>query len=280
MYRYFYALLLSVCLFFLPCCAVKKTPKTKLNTYLPPAFDNFFEEIIPLEETTNLDASLWDTSDVDISYIDFNRKLVAFTFDDSPAKTLENIFAVFAEYNESNPDCKATATLFINGSLITEESISNLHAAIALGFELGNHTQSHFDLTTLSKEKLQAEMDATDEILSTVDGKPRHLLRPPFGSSNDFVKAHASAPIIHWSIDTLDWRKPSEEDIYNSVYTQLTSGSIVLMHDGYPNTVDALKRLLPDLKAAGYQVVSISALAKAHNCTLKKGGEYVRLRKQ
>ena len=233
-----------------------------------------------MEETTNLDASLWDTSDVDISYIDFNRKLVAFTFDDSPAKTLENIFAVFAEYNESNPDCKATATLFINGSLITEESISNLHAAIALGFELGNHTQSHFDLTTLSKEKLQAEMDATDEILSTVDGKPRHLLRPPFGSSNDFVKAHASAPIIHWSIDTLDWRKPSEEEIYNSVYTQLTSGSIVLMHDGYPNTVDALKRLLPDLKAAGYQVVSISALAKAHNCTLKKGGEYVRLRKQ
>ncbi|MBQ8406240.1 MAG: hypothetical protein IJX09_06275 [Clostridia bacterium] len=52
------------------------------------------------------------------------------------------------------------------------------------------------------------------------------------------------------------------------------------MHDGYKHTVDALKRLLPDLKADGYQVVSVSQLAKAHGCTLRRGSTYIRARKQ
>jgi polysaccharide deacetylase 2 family uncharacterized protein YibQ len=52
------------------------------------------------------------------------------------------------------------------------------------------------------------------------------------------------------------------------------------MHDGYYNTVNALKRLLPDLKADGYQVVNVSALSKANHCTLKSGKEYIRARKQ
>jgi peptidoglycan/xylan/chitin deacetylase (PgdA/CDA1 family) len=247
---------------------------------MPPSFDDFFEEIIPLEGIINTQNNVWDVSDIDISYVDKNRKLIAFTFDDAPAKTLENIFAVFAEYNESNPDCKATATIFINGGLVTEDSIQSLHAATALGFELGNHTHSHLDLTTISSEELQAEINATDEILSKIDGKERHLLRPPFGIVNDTVKAQIPAPVINWDIDTVDWSKVSAEEIYNSVYNHASSGSIVLMHDGYPNTVEALKRLLPDLKNAGYQIVSVSALAKAHDCTLKNGGEYVRLRKR
>ncbi|MBE7080002.1 MAG: polysaccharide deacetylase family protein [Clostridiales bacterium] len=280
MYRYFCAILLSACLFFLPCCSGKKANNLQFNVYMPPSFDDFFEEIIPLEGTPNSQNPIWDVSDIDISYIQQNRKLIAFTFDDSPAKTLENIFAVFAEYNENNPDCKATATLFVNGGLVTEDSIQTLHAANALGFELGNHTQSHLDLTTLPNEELHAEIDTTDAILSKIDGKKQHLLRPPFGFINDAVKAQTSAPIINWNVDTMDWSKVSAEEIYHSVYDRVSSGAIVLMHDGYPNTVEALKRLLPDLKNAGYQIVSVSALAKAHGCTLKNGGEYVRLRKR
>lgn len=280
MYKYMCAFLLSVCLFFLPCCRAENTNKSQFNAYLPRPFDDFFEETIPLETKTNAEDGVWDTADIDLSYIDPNRKLIAFTFDDSPAKKLENILAVFAEYNEHNPDCKASATLFVNGGLVTEDSLTNLYAATALGFELGNHTQSHFDLTTLSNDVLQAEINATDQILSRIDGKPLHLLRAPFGLINAAVKAQASAPIINWTIDTLDWSGVSAEDIYNSIFHNLSSGAIVLMHDGYQNTVDALKRLLPDLKSNGYQVVGVSVLAKAHQCTLRGGSEYVRFRKQ
>lgn len=281
MYKYFHATLLAVCLFFFSACTAYTTPKQSFNAYLPQPFDDFFEEeVLPLERTITQENKVWSTDEVDVSHVDPSRKLVAFTFDDSPAKTLENILAVFAEYNENNPDCTASATLFVNGELLTEETTSTLRAANALGFELGNHTQSHLNLTTLSAEALKFEIDATDRALARIDGKERHLLRAPFGHINDFVKSQANAPILNWSIDTLDWTGATAENIYNSIFENIFSGAIVLMHDGYPFTVQALTRLLPDLKTAGYQVVTLSALAKAHGCTLYNGSEYIRLRKQ
>ena len=225
------------------------------------------------------DPDVWDLSDVDLSNVDVNRKLISFTFDDAPSSELENILAVFAEYNESNPDCKAFATLFCNGYLCDEASMLTLHTAYALGFELGNHTQSHLNLATLSESELQTEIDQTDEILQRIDGKKRHLLRAPFGSFNDLVKQVSSTPLIDWTIDTLDWTGIPEEEIFEKVFSNKQDGHIVLMHDTKGYTVSALKRLLPALKEEGYQVVSVSQLAKAHNCTLKRGSVYIRARK-
>ena len=230
-------------------------------------------------ETPSVDPEIWDVSDVDISRIDPNRKLIAFTFDDAPKRTLENILAVFASFNESNPDCPAFATVFFNGYLFDAASRQTVHAAHALGFELGNHTQSHLDLTTLDLPTLEWEIDQTDAILEKIDGKKRHLLRAPFGKVNELVRTAAKTPILDWTIDTLDWSGVSADDIYSSIYSARASGSIALMHDGYEHTVSALKRLLPDLKADGYQIVSVSQLCKAHACPLRKGNRYIRIRK-
>lgn len=227
-----------------------------------------------------VDPDIWDVSDVDISAIDQSRKLISFTFDDAPARTIENILTVFAAFNENNPDCPASATLFCNGCLFDSSSVSTLHAACALGFELGNHTYAHFDLTTLSEPTLQAEIDKTDALLQQADGKPRHLFRAPYGRLNDLVRATVQTPILDWTIDTLDWTGVTAEEIYQTVWSQKFSGAIVLMHDGHDQTVDALKRLLPDLKAEGYQVVSISKMAKAHGVTMRRGNVYIRARKK
>ena len=276
------SLFFGVIFFSLSLTSCQTTKKTKKNfdAYLPHVFEDYFSDYIPLKEVQTIDDSVWDVSNVDISYVDKNRKLIAFTFDDSPSKTLENILAAFTSFNESNPDCRATATVFYNGSLIDETSLHLLHTSYILGFELGNHTHSHFDLTTLSESELTAEINQTDEILSQVDGKKRHLLRAPFGRVNEDIKTKVNVPLIDWTIDTLDWTGASADDVYNRVWKGKFSGAIVLMHDGYPHTVDALKRLLPDLKADGYQVVSVSAMAKAHGCTLKNGKVYIRARKQ
>lgn len=232
------------------------------------------ESFIPQDE------KYWKVEDVDTSEIDLNRKLISFTFDDSPSRTLENIFAVFAAFNEKNADCKASATVFFNGRLFNNETPHLLYTACALGFELGNHTYSHFDLTTLEEETLRLEIDKTDALLEKADGKTRHLLRAPFGRVNELVKEAAKTPLIDWTIDTLDWTGASEEEIYNRVFDGRFSGAIVLMHDGYESTVSALKRLLPDLKADGYQVVSVSKMIKAHGCKFRRGGVYIRARKQ
>ena len=129
-------------------------------------------------------------------------------------------------------------------------------------------------------EELQEEIEKTDDALSRVDGKTLHLFRPPFGHINGEIKTKLQVPVINWTIDTLDWTGIHEEAIYNSVFEARFPGAIVLMHDGYHDTVNTLKRLLPDLKADGYQVVSVSALAKVHDCTLYNGKEYIRARKR
>ena len=123
-------------------------------------------------------------------------------------------------------------------------------------------------------------MQSVDDYLQTVDGKAYHLFRAPYGKLNDEVKAAANAPIIDWTIDTLDWQNRSADDIYNTVLNGVFDGAIVLMHDGYTQTYQAVKRLLPALKKAGYQAVSVSQLAKANGCVLKTGSVYIRARKQ
>ncbi len=256
----------------------------RFNAYLPRASEQNSSLSPPLHTLTPLpveetDSPFWDLSKTDVSHIDLTKKLISFTFDDAPTPSLERILAVFASFNEENPDCKATATLFCNGYFFNNATLHTAKAAYALGWELGNHSFSHLDMTKLPKDKLQWEIEKTDDILARIDGKPRHLFRPPFGLCSDDIKTAVEVPVINWSIDTRDWTGVSADDIYNEVMQKKFSGAIVLMHDGHNETVTALKRLLPDLKRAGYQVTSVSQMAKAHDCPLKKGGVYIRARK-
>ena len=274
-YPFSFKLIPAALIFICACCNCVPALSV-LEESVPPSSS---KSLVVEEESSAKISTYWNVSDVSIEEIDDKRKLIAFTFDDAPSRTLENIFTVFTAFNEENPDCKASATVFFNGSFFDSQTPHLLYTAQLLGFELANHTHTHHDLTMLSKSEIIDEIDKTDALLKKVDGKERHLLRAPFGKINDDVKNCAKTPIIDWTIDTLDWTGVSEEDIYNSVFTQKFAGAIVLMHDGYSNTVSALKRLLPDLKSAGYQVVSVSKMAKAHNCTLQTGKVYIRARK-
>ena len=286
-----YALSALLFIFILPTCRYTATkPQADSSTQAPLQNPPLrFDEEIPqtpvelpndtTEEPLEQTSPYWDVTTVDVSYISQERKLLSFTFDDAPSRQLENLLAVFAGFNEQNPDCKATATVFCNGYLFDETSAHTLSMSLALGWELGNHSYSHPDLTTLGLETLREEIEKTDEILYKLDGKKTHLFRPPYGRYDDALRKACPTPIVNWTIDTLDWSGTSVDDIVEQVLTQKADGSIVLMHDNCPNTVEALKILLPKLKDEGYQVVSLSALAKMHQCALKQGSVYIRARK-
>ena len=277
-------LLFSISFLLSPLTSCKHNPSLSphtgsLQTCIAPAFEEDYFDFPPPTNPTQTN-TVWDVSNVDVSQINKTKKLIAFTFDDTPARELESILSVFTAYNEANPDCIATATLFCNGRLIDETNFPTLTLALTLGWELGNHSYSHPDFTTLTEAQLTEEIAKTEKKLSYLDGKTQHLFRPPFGRINKEQKTSLNVPIIDWTIDTLDWTGTSAENIYETVFSQKESGAIVLMHDGYQGTVEALKRLLPDLKNADYQVVSVSQMAKAHDCTLKNGSTYIRARKK
>lgn len=208
------------------------------------------------------------------------RKLIALTFDDAPLKTLENILAVFAAYNEQNPDCPAAATVFFNGKNLTSTQLPLLQTAYTMGFELGNHTATHANLNTLTPTQIKKEIDFVDEILCKIDNQPHHLFRAPFGLVNTHVKQAVQTPIIDWTIDTRDWTGVNEKEIISSILDHKFDGAIALLHDGYTPTVSALKIILPALKADGYQAVTVSKMAELNGVTMQKGSVYIRLRPQ
>ena len=120
---------------FLGCNSLLTTPPTLGDS------SNAFSNTSIVEEAPRIEPSTkWDVQDMDISEVDPSRKLIAFTFDDAPSRTLENIFAVFTSFNEEHPDCRASATIFFNGRLFDAQTPHLLYTASLLGFELGNHT--------------------------------------------------------------------------------------------------------------------------------------------
>lgn len=220
---------------------------------------------------------LWNVDDVDISHIGKNNRLIAFTFDDGPTDKTDELLDVFENFNASNPDFTAHATLFTIGNKISGGNSATLQRAVSMKFELGNHTFSHSDLTKLSDEKVIEELKKTDDALKIFDGKAFHLVRPAGGHADDRVLSLYETTFINWTnaLDSSDWHdSTTENDIYNKITSNLLDGGIVLLHQGYDQSVKAVKRLLPDLKARGFQVVSVSELIKYYQTEAKIGNLY------
>ena len=92
------------------------------------------------------------------------------------------------------------------------------------------------------------------------------------------VKAYAGKPLIHWSIDTLDWSTRNSSSTISSVLNNVRDGSIVLMHDIYAPTRDAAVSLIPTLISRGYQLVTVSEMAAYRGVTLQDGTIYYSIR--
>jgi peptidoglycan-N-acetylglucosamine deacetylase len=173
-------------------------------------------------------------------------KRIALTFDDgnySPSIGLlldllekESVPATFFPIGYWTRDCPA------------------LYRRIAEHFELGNHTLNHVVLTRVSAENARGEI---------VGGVKSSLLRPPFGATNAPVRAIVDSlgmRIVLWDIDSRDWTGISAAQITSNVVNGAGDGKIVLMHMGHPNTVQALPGIFAQLRARGYQFVTVSTL--------------------
>lgn len=277
-YSFFASFFVCTVFTFVACKSPAEIPSETTESYME-TVSEFSSENATLPPSYTQDTAVWDLKNVDISRIQSSRKLVALTFDDAPSAKLDSLISVFASFNEQNPDCEASATLFCNGSRLDNSSMHTLTSAYTLGWELGNHSFSHADFTTLTNKEIQEEISKTDKLLYRIDGKAKHLFRPPYGKLQKEDKPLIEVPIIYWNVDTLDWAGKTAFEIENTIVSNLQDGAIILLHDGYGQTVESVKRLLPTLKELGYQAVTVSQMAKANGCTLKNGGAYIRARK-
>ena len=128
------------------------------------------------------------------------------------------------------------------------------------GSEIGDHSFNHRQLITLTLEELQKEIYKTQEAIEEVTGYEPVVMRPTYGSYDQDLRDSVDMPMILWSLDARDWENRDAEYVYKKVLENVQDGDIVLMHDIYVSTADAVKMIVPELKSRGYQLVTICLL--------------------
>ena len=153
----------------------------------------------------------------------------------------------------------------------------DVKAILAAGHDLGNHSQNHKEMSTLSLEKCKEELTAPHEFIKELTGTEMILFRPPYGDYNDTVINAAEECgyyTIQWDVDSLDWKDYGVDSIIRTVteHKHLGDGSIILMHNGAKYTADALDSVITILKEKGYEIVPISELILRENYKIDHEG--------
>jgi len=177
---------------------------------------------------------------------------LALTFDDGPnAAVTPQVLDILARQ-------QIHATFFIVGVHVPGNE-TLLRREYQEGHEIGNHTWNHPDLSKLSPEEAQSQIEMTQKIIADAGVPAPKILRPPYGAVNDMLAAHNHLTIVRWNTDPEDWLQKDPSKLGDQLLAHVRPGSIILMHDIYPSTVAALEPVIQKLKQQ-YQFVTASQL--------------------
>lgn len=188
-------------------------------------------------------------------YLDPSKPIIALSFDDGPSPYTERILEALDTYG-------AKATFFMVGYQI-ESFSENVKKVYDAGCQIGNHTSDHKDLSKLTAEQIKKQIYPNEELINSYAPVGEIIVRPPYGNYNDTVRAAVERPMFNWSIDSLDWKSRNADSIVAEVKAHAQDGYIILCHDLYESTAEAVERFLPWLIEEGYQVTCISNMYEA-----------------
>lgn len=187
--------------------------------------------------------------------IDPNKPMIAITFDDGPSMYTDEVMQIFEKHN-------ATASFFMLGQNIDKYPDTVKHM-VENGFELCNHTWDHKSIETKDRKHIRQEVFDTQDALYQLTGHEAVYIRPPYGAWNDFTKQVLNQNGLHvalWNVDSEDWKNRDKQITLERAKAGEFDGAIMLFHDLYPTTLEAMKELVPYLTGKGYQLVTISDL--------------------
>ena len=199
------------------------------------------------------------------------KKLVTLTFDDGPSPlTTPKLLEVLREKD-------VPATFFVLGSR-AHSNPDVIKNAMSNGHEIASHTMRHQNLVRISAEAAKNDIDEARSTIEKITGKSLSFTRPPYGNFNPSIIKAASTPLILWSVDTEDWRSQNVDSIIKTAMREVHDGAIILMHDIYPTTVEAVPKLIDEIRKKGYEFASLSEIAKVRGIKLEKGTAYYNFR--
>ncbi len=143
------------------------------------------------------------------------------------------------------------------------------------GFEIGNHSNNHLKMSQLNNSDIHLEISTVNDSVKRLTGKTPKFFRPPFGDYNNALiegVEKLGMTTIQWSVDSLDWKGLSGQQIADRVLPRIKNGSIVLFHNNSDHILEALDIILPALVAQGYKMVSLDELVLTDNYTIDHNG--------
>lgn len=176
-------------------------------------------------------------------------KRIWLTFDDGPHPyNTDRILRKLDTFN-------IKATFFVVGR--NARTFKRLvQQTFAAGHRIGNHSYTHFDLTTLTEEKVRDEIEWTDEVIADCGGSDK-IFRPPYGHTNATIRKVASElgyRIALWNVDTLDWDRnyqPMKWVQHAVTQIRLRNKSKVLNHDIHKTTADSFDAFISSIGQLG-----------------------------
>ena len=217
--------------------------------------------------------SAYGNKKLPIYCVDTTENKIALSFDAAwGAEDFQKIMDILDKHN-------IKVTFFMTGEWV-EANPECVKQLVSKGHDLGNHSENHPDMTTLSAQEQVQEITKVHNRVKELTGYEMFLFRPPFGAYDntvvDTVYSLNYYP-IQWDVDSLDWKDYGADSIINTVcnHKELGPGSIILCHNGAKYTAQALDGMITNLKDQGYEFVPISQLIMRENYHMDVTGKQI-----
>lgn len=140
---------------------------------------------------------------------------------------------------------------------------------VAEGHAVGNHSHRHrHTFSLLGPRGFAAEINAAQQVLQRLTGRPPRWFRAPAGLRNPFldpVLHRLGLTLVSWTRRGFDTRERDPATVLARLTRGLRAGDILLLHDGHcavdatgrPVVLEVLPRLLEQSRRAGWRWVTL-----------------------
>lgn len=220
----------------------------------------------PLEQTVEVNSSV--AKQLPIYSVDTTENKVALTINCAwNADDIDLILETLSKH-----DCHVT--FFMVGDWVAKypEAVKKIYDA---GHEIGNHSDTHPHVNNMNLEQNINQIKQCSDKIESITGSKTTLYRGPYGEYNNTViqaATNSNHLTVQWSIDSLDYKALTCEQMWERIEPKLACGSIILMHNGTENTALSLDTLLTNIKNKGFEVVKVSDIIYSSDFNIDNNG--------
>lgn len=171
----------------------------------------------------------------------------------------------------------AKATFFVTGDWC-DRYADDVKLFYDAGHAVENHSDQHPHVAGININDLINDTKECSRKIKMITGEEPTLYRAPYGEFDNNLLTTIDGlglKTIQWDVDSIDWKKPSAEQIKKRILKNVKPGSILLFHNDLENTTAALPEILKTLKSQGYSFVTVNELIYKDNYTIDSSGKQI-----